>query len=152
MPRKISPGQLSIFDVVPTNEQPKSNGIARETDDQTHQGYSPGHPWYYKLGGRVLSVEEIRPAQFSHYDPIHRRKSGKPFPALEVQLTVAKRQLEQDIDRYNLLISEGDKACSSYDLTMGYDAHFNLFLVHNHISYYKGTIAKLEEAISRYGL
>ena len=25
-----------------------------------HTGYDPGHPWYYLLGGKVLSFKEIR--------------------------------------------------------------------------------------------
>lgn len=151
MPHKDSLGQFSIFDIAPATDTAQASEAPPEADDQLHEGYSSGHPWYYKLGGRVLSVEEIKRAKFKNYDPIHRTKSGKPRPAIEVQLQEAKEGLQRDIGRYNQLLAEGDKACSKYDLMMGYDAKFNLSLVHNHVAYFKGLIHKLEEASSRFG-
>ncbi len=146
MPRS-SPGQLSIFSASPSK---LTDNQAPEADDQMHEGYSPGHPSYYKLGGRVLSVDEIKPAKFKDFDPIHRTRSGKPRPTLEVQLETAKQELQRDIDRYKQLIEDRDKACSNHDLRMGYGAKFYLFLKHNHISYNKGLICKLEETINQF--
>ena len=30
-----------------------------DTDTANHTGYEPGHPWYYKLGGKVQPVKQI---------------------------------------------------------------------------------------------
>jgi hypothetical protein len=33
---------------------------AKEPIEFTHGGYGSGHPWYYKLGGKVLSPKQIK--------------------------------------------------------------------------------------------
>lgn len=152
MAQKTSPGQLSIFQIVPSTASKvfSTSSPVHEAEEQNLLGYGSGHPWYYKLGGKVLSVEAIRPAPFTNWDPIQRRRSGKPFPKLDVQLAEAKGMLARDIARYKQLIVAGDKACSDYDLKMGFDSKFNLSLKHNHIAYGKGLIVKLEEAIASF--
>lgn len=37
-------------------------------------GYSPGHPWYYKLGARVLYPREIRDTVMISGYPGYRRE------------------------------------------------------------------------------
>lgn len=152
MANKSSLDQLSIFDITPTTDSEVAAKTFLDAEGQVYEGYSPSHPWYYKLGGRVLDVDEIRPTESHNFDPIDRTKSGKPRPALEIQLESARQQLEKDIARYKQLITEGDKACSSYDLMMGYDAKFMLWLAHNHVAYSKGRVIRLEEANRRFGL
>lgn len=67
---KTSPGQMSIFDIDVPATKAKLTEANPDVENQMDQGYCPGHPWYYKLGGRVLGVDEIRPAEFHNFDPI----------------------------------------------------------------------------------
>ena len=168
--------QLTIFDQFEVdnkaeNEPPlqtktnKTHGNARalrccSSDAQTIDtlgietprinGYTPGHPWYYKLGGDIVAVEDIPPKQFGRdkYDPIKRR-NGKPHPSLRIQLSNARKSLLESMARYKKLISEQDSCCSPSDLRSGYDWKFNLSLIYNHISYDKGLVALLEKMTKR---
>lgn len=85
MSYKASLEQLSIFDIAPVTDTPTATKVPPDAEEQLHEGYSPSHCRYYKLGGRVLEVDEIRPADFHDFDPIYRTRSGKPRPALEIQ-------------------------------------------------------------------
>src|SRR5919199_5645362 len=98
-------------------------------------GYSPGHCWYYKLGGRVLETEEIPPTCFNDkFQPLDAKKC-KSLSALREQLKIYQAELEKHVQRYNDLKERGDEACCEWDLRTGYDAKFNLSLKFNHISY-----------------
>lgn len=105
--------QLSIFDIVPGHElepEPKSpNCQYHNNTEPTVNDYSPGHPWYYKLGGRVLEPEEIKGVDFSGigFEPV-RRRSVKPSLPLIQQLAAAKRELAAYIDQYNRLVKIGN--------------------------------------------
>jgi hypothetical protein len=148
--------QLTIFDIVPEFlPQPEPKKPERHKQENTEpitNGYSPGHPWYYKNGGRILAPQEITAVDFSQakYEPVHRR-NGKPYPCLEEQLIAAKRELTRDIERYNQLVKQGNAACSQYNLMMGYDAGSNLSLKHNHIAYHKGVVLHLEKMLPSFG-
>ena len=165
--------QLTIFDQFEIDERKENEPPKQTIFDETHgkatalqvhsvaqiaqtidtpdiepkiNGYTPGHPWYYKLGGEIIAVEDIPPKQFGRdkYDPIKRR-NGKPHPSLRIQLSNARKSLEEDIARYKKLISEQNSCCSPSDLRSGYDWKFNLSLVYNHVSYDKGLVALLEK-------
>ena len=149
--------QLTIFDIVEIEqEEVKQTAATEETKplntgtDNTEtpkiNGYTPGHPWYYKLGGEIIAVENIPPKEFRRdkFDPIKRR-NGKPNPSLRVQLSDARKSLERDIARYKEIIEKQDTFCSESDLRSGYDWKFNLSLVYNHVSYYKGLVLLLEK-------
>lgn len=77
--------------------------------------YGSGHPWYYRLGGRILYPREIRDAiyatpvddhhaeGFSHLD-----RKAEPERSHEIQAERAKicAGLRQDIKRYRQVVCE----------------------------------------------
>lgn len=62
-----------------------------------------------------------------------------------IELNYLKEDLLRREHRLNDLIMYGDAACSKYDLSMGYNAEFNIRLVKNQINYSREKIAELEE-------
>ena len=110
--------------------------------------YSSGHPWYYKLGGKILSVDEIKPRKVTEDDFKLWRKSYKTNIDM---LNSLKERLFEDTERYTNLVTNGIKALSQYDINIacGGNAEMALFtaltLKHNHISHSKGYIQFLQD-------
>jgi hypothetical protein len=72
-----------------------------------HKGYSSGHPWYYRLGGRILSASEIRDEargekgylrdQIQKIDRLNEPKRSQAIIALRSNL---ERELREDLRVY----------------------------------------------------
>jgi hypothetical protein len=54
-----------------------------------------------------------------------------------------QKQMDDDVKRYNELLTKGNKAVAEFDLRNGYDAKFNVELKRNHISYNAAMIKAL---------
>jgi len=121
--------------------------LTKEPGDPALQGYSPGHPWYYILGGRPLSVDEIG-ADSCRNDVLATKDlpvdPGKRESALRRLKAEAERELAQDIERYQELVAQGKAALSRCDILMGYGLETALFLKHNHICYRKSLLAEIK--------
>jgi hypothetical protein len=104
--------------------------------------YTPGHPWYYKLGGEVLPVEAIEPMRSDNVNFDLYLKRHKTVVAV---LALFEQELARETEVYNRLRDMGAAALSRYDVTCEGGAEMALCsalsLVHNHISYAKGYIA-----------
>ena len=81
----------------------------------THEGYAAGHPWYYHLGGRRLSLKEIRQAAINSgyrgYDSEEIDRIAKMQEPRRSELLRTMRQkfaldLIDDISRYRKLARE----------------------------------------------
>lgn len=106
--------------------------------------YEPGHPWYYR-DHAPLPADEIPPADPSIYNdlPLSRKKR-------EAELAETRACLQQDIERYQDLVTNGEAALSPPDLMYGHpweSLHSALALKHNHIAYRRGLILALREAL-----
>ncbi len=117
-----------------------------EQSDKNGGGYEPSHPWYYKNGGRVLSVDEIKPYPDLVKSEKEKYANKKPEKLQELrkqfQLT-----LDKDIKRYQELVEKGDDAISDYDKKMGYGIETSLSLKHNHIAYNKSQLQAINELL-----
>lgn len=128
-----------------------------------HAGYNSSHPWYYKLGGRILSPAEIA-AEVEHelgttgdftmvekLDQMNEpRRSNKIRKAIE-QL---QQSQQQNVERYHEVTEqltyererpgpyEWDKRRMWSDPTTA------VSLKHNHIAYAHATICRLNDLVS----
>lgn len=141
----------------------ESEEDARKEELTEGGGYEPGHPWYYKCGGRVLPVEEIEVATISEESAASSmgklpKDVKKRRAKLETALEGARRALDTDIARYRELCEKGVDALSEYERgreTERYEHESGscslvdeaLSLKHNHISYTKGMITAIEKLL-----
>ncbi|GAB1260737.1 hypothetical protein [Aurantivibrio plasticivorans] len=108
--------------------------------------YSPGHPWYYKLGGRVLNpaaiMEEVKRNNYCSYKSNDIAKADSMVePKRSAKLRAIKAEhvekLAYDLERYRELVQELRelrKAQGDVDLSGDCrDLYVNLSLKHNHI-------------------
>lgn len=123
-------------------------------------GYDTGHCWYYRLGGRILSVAEIKDnargedahAHFvSSYAKIDRMKEPERSAEITSQITSIERSMKRDADRYLDFVKEiehlrtfigpqpYDWAKETYN-----EPHTGISLKHNHISYGAAQIRALK--------
>jgi hypothetical protein len=119
----------------------------------TSANYSPGHPWYYKLGGRILSVDEIEPMDVdaSRETWVFSRKLPKDLKrrrkVMEESIKTNEAQLVKDIANYEDVVARGSDAVSDFDKRMGYGIETYLSLAHNHIRSDKGIIRAIKAAL-----
>lgn len=109
--------QLSIFDF--SNEKKKRI---------EHEGYPPSHPWYYRLGGKILSVDEILPTDTGY----SKREDG----TLENIIS----EIKEDIKIYEEVAMFKNETLSDYEKSLGYDWTSSIHLKYNHIAYRKGKL------------
>ena len=98
-----------------------------------HEGYHPGHPWYYYLGGKPLSPREILEAT---------RHSGYLGYARE---RIANLDHLSEPKRSQSLRAERDKFRSD----LREDIHVALSLKHNHMVNNFGHLILLDELLSK---
>ncbi|MGI1678096.1 MAG: hypothetical protein K6L75_05145 [Cellvibrionaceae bacterium] len=108
--------------------------------------YSPGHPWYYKLGGRVLNpaaiMEEVKQENYRSYMADDITKAGNMAePKRSQKLRDIKTQhveeLAQDLEIYRKYVHqlrELRTVQGEVDSSDGcLDLYMSLSLKHNHI-------------------
>lgn len=112
---------------------------------RTHNGYSAGHPWYYLLGGLVLSPNAIRASvENGEYDGCLARHicelSGKPEPQRSKALRDMRAQivadLRADLSRYRECVRQlrtWRAANAETGAPKCEDIHTTISLKHNHI-------------------
>jgi len=134
---------------------------SKNTRTYEHCGYSAGHPWYYNLGGKVLSpkqiLESVRASGYQGY----RREDIEAAAALEeprrshalrAQRDQAMRDLARNLSGYRARARElrnyreeqpepREPACS--------DIHTNISLKHNHLFNDFAHLIILEEHLAR---
>ena len=114
--------------------------------DYRHEGYSPGHPWYYFLGGMPLMPRQILEATRSCGYQGYAREGIAATDAMEEPKRSQKPRalrkrfeadLWRDISRYRECVKEfnkGDWLALDRDKVMACnDIHTALSLKHNHM-------------------
>lgn len=111
----------------------------------SHHGYCPGHPWYYFLGGAVLSPKQIlgevkrsgylgyREDEFRRVDEISEPKRSATLRALHEQ---ERARLKADLSRYRDCARELStyRAKERSELGVSCDGiHTAMSLKHTHI-------------------
>lgn len=111
-------------------------------------GYSPGHPWYYKLGGKILTIDEIEPMDV---DPEMFAYCRKRYKSASEMLAAHEASFAREAVLYNDLVARGIEAVSKFDRECAYGGDDqmaycgSLSLVHNHLCYDKGYIKYIRE-------
>jgi hypothetical protein len=126
--------------------------LTLEPDDPALRGHDPGHPRYYILGGRPLTVNEIEGNPSSNFLRLETKKLPKDQKKRALALLRLKAQAEKalaiDIARYEEIVAKGRAALSRYDILMSYGLETALFLKHNHISYQKSLLAEIKAQLN----
>ncbi len=126
----------------------QSNSMKTNEINNNQRGYQPGHPWYYKLGGKVLSPKQIlatvKSSDYQGYraDDIW-QADNKPEPQRSGVLRKLREEtlksLTSDLSSYRTFTNElreyrtldeselGDQAICS-------DIHTSMSLKHNHLT------------------
>ena len=127
-----------------------------------HEGYNPGHPWYYFLGGRPKRPKEIleatRACGYQGYarediadaDAMAEPKRSEALRALRSKF---EADLSKDISRYRECVrelrqTEWQQPDRSHVVACD-DVHTALSLKHNHIANNFGHLIYLDELLSR---
>lgn len=106
------------------------NFNVKSPEEVKHGGYRPSHPWYYKTGGKILSVSEI--SFDTSYIVI-----GKP----KYNIDYSYKKLLADICIYFHLVENKNKALSKYELEiLEHNWIDTIWLIHNHVSNSKSEI------------
>ncbi len=152
---------LPLFPAQPkkTNEEIILEDIARA--GRTAADYSPFDKWYYKLGGRILSVDEIEPMPKPREgdarpewpflrklpkDPKRRRRVIEEF------INSSERQLAERIAWYEDLLARGEDAMDPINKRLfGADIPGCLAVACCHISFFKGEIKIVKEMLDGEG-
>lgn len=127
-----------------------------------HEGYNPGHPWYYFLGGRPKRLREILEAtRSSAYQGYARddiaaadaMAEPKRSETLRTMRAKFEADLRQDISRYRECVRELHR--SDWQLpeqgkvSVCGDIHTALSLKHNHMANNFGHLIYLDELLSQ---
>ncbi|ATG43639.1 hypothetical protein [Phaeobacter piscinae] len=112
----------------------------------TYQDYSTGHPWYYFLGGKVLTPKQILEAtRQSGYQGYCRDEIAKAAALCEPQRSAKLRAIKSeamqgvrdDLTRYRQLAltlhRHGRQRPALDRVTACDDIHTNISLKHNHL-------------------
>lgn len=122
--------------------------------------YNTGHPWYYVLGGRVLTLHEIRDdaiadGQAGYLQWDIEKADGLTEPkrssALRKLREKARVNLARDISRYREVVRE---LCAHRKSTAGQepafaDIHMAIGLKHSHLSNEFANLHVLDELLSQ---
>ncbi|WP_160733618.1 hypothetical protein [Pelagerythrobacter marinus] len=132
--------------------------------EHSHEGYKSGHPWYYLLGGKRLSLKEIREsARASGYkgyradaiakaDNLHEPRRSQVLREIREQ---AMRELNNDVSLYREFArklarhrvagedSGPDRECA--------DVHVSISLKHNHIYNEFAHLIVLDDLLNKQG-
>lgn len=131
-------------------------------NENKRPAYGPGHPWHYLPegdGATPFPVEAIPPI-----DVDRARKSLTPkLPAnplkresaLDALLLDNRARLAERTSRYQAILEHRAEALSRYDRDSAYQGNDELAfassvaMLYNHIRYYKGLVAWLEDQAGR---
>lgn len=124
--------------------------------------FSPGHPWYYKLGGKTLNPTQImlavQTAQYRSYlkddiESINKRAEPKRKKQLKNLRTNCRNRLKDDLERYRELVielrayrkqhGEIDESDDCSELFM------SLSLKHNHIFNHMAALHYIDELLMK---
>lgn len=127
-----------------------------------HEGYNPGHPWYYFLGGRPKRLREILEAtRLSGYQGYAREDIAaadlmaepKRSETLRAMRAKFEADLRRDISRYRQCVRElhsidwqppeRDKVAACANI------HTALSLKHNHMANNLGHLIYIDELLSK---
>ncbi len=127
-----------------------------------HEGYDPGHPWYYFLGGRPKRLREIleatRACGYQGYarqdiaaaDAMAEPKRSETLRAMRAKFEAG---LRRDISRYRECVRELRRTDwqlpQSGAATASLDIHTALSLKHNHIANNFGHLIYLDELLTQ---
>lgn len=87
----------------------------RQTEEPRHRGYSPGHSWYYKEGGKPLYPKQIRDdviaSGYRGYDEaditaMAQRTEPKRSNSLRRHRKQIIERLSEDLSRYREVVRE----------------------------------------------
>lgn len=127
-----------------------------------HQGYNPGHPWYYFLGGRPKRLKEILEATracgyqgYARHDIAAADAMAEPKRSETLRVMRAKFEadLRRDISRYRECVRELRR--TDWELpqkgvtTASLDIHTARSLKHNHIANNFGHLIYIDELLSK---
>jgi hypothetical protein len=135
------------------SDAPDSNG-----------GYSPGHPWHYHLGGRPLTLKQIRESvRRSGYrgymagDIAAIDRKAEPQRSAELRRLRAHvlAELKADISRYRDVVRDlrryRESAAEDCTAACCNDVHVAISLKHNHIYNDFGHLILLDDLLTRQG-
>ena len=127
-----------------------------------HEGYNPGHPWYYFLGGRPKRLREIleatRACGYQGYarediaaaDAMAEPKRSETLRALRAKF---EADLRRDISRYRECVRELRanewKSPEQGEVTACGDIHTALSLKHNHMANHFGHLIYLDNLLTQ---
>jgi hypothetical protein len=123
-------------------------------------GYSPGHPWYYKLRGRPLYPKEIGEhaiaSGYRGYDAdriaaLDRLAEPKRSQQLRVLRSEIAGEIASDIGRYREVVRELRAEGSEPDCGSSSDLHMSASLKHNHLYNGFARLAFTEELLAKQG-
>lgn len=130
----------------------------------SHRGYNAGHPWYYLLGGKVLTPKEIRESVIAgsyrgyRADDIRtvaNKCEPKRSEALRNIRQEVMRELKTDIARYRQCVfqlHEYRRATDGLPVpNVCADVHTAVSLKHNHIVNGFAHLALLDELPAQQG-
>lgn len=128
----------------------------------THQGRKSSHPWYYLLGGKRLSLKEIREeARASSYQGYLSEEINSADRLPEPQRSEALRgirsralaSLARDASRYRVVCRElsAHRAAGldQQPSTLSGDVHRAVSLKHNHLYNDFAHLSAIDELLSR---
>lgn len=139
-------------------------GESRDKMKQTHEGYPSSHPWYYVLGGKRLSLKEIREEtrasgyrgymarEIDEADALAEPRRSQTLRAMgqeartRLALDVSSyRQMARELARYRAgeASGEGSERCAPI--------HMAISLKHNHISNCFAHLIALDELLAKQG-
>ncbi len=130
-----------------------------EADGSPSASYDPAHPWHYYHegdGADPLPVDAIpaRAVTLEHFGVKWPKNSTKRRALMEQMLDAQQKQLAQDEERYQKLITNGVDALSRYDREIAHGGNDKLAwasavaLKYAHISGGRGRIRCLEEQLA----
>lgn len=132
----------------------------------SYRDYNTGHPWYYHLGGPVLSLKAIREAaRYSRYKGYRKddiaKADKKPEPQRSHALRTIRAQvveeLKRDIAGYRkraLALHRHRKNAEAHPLCAKAscaDVHTNISLKHNHLVNDFAHLIWLDDLLNRQG-
>ena len=139
-----------------------TNQRCSTSEPYEHEGYSPGHPWYYFLGGKPLMPRQILEAtRASGYEGYAREEikaaDRLPEPKRSQKLRALRKRFEadlwRDISRYRECVrklNNGDWLALDRDKVMVCnDIHTALSLKHNHLVNNFAHLIMLDELLTK---
>ncbi len=139
-----------------------TNQLFTTSEPYEHEGYNPGHPWYYFLGGRPKRPKEILEAtRLSEYQGYAKEDikaaDALPEPRRSQKLRSLREKfeadLQRDISRYRecareLRKTEWDQPTNGQVTSCG-EIHTALSLKHNHMVNNFAHLITLDKLLSK---